>query len=56
MPQQPPPRDLDKDYGRLETLSVKDLQEIAAEEEVDLKGASKKEDIIRALRASTKTR
>ena len=33
-----------------ESMSVKDLQAVAAEEEIDLKGAGKKEDIIRVIR------
>lgn len=38
------PADLDK-------MSVKELQDHAADEEIDLKGASKREDILKVLRA-----
>lgn len=45
-------RDLDKDYGPLDKMSVNELREVAESEEIDLKGASKKEDIIKALRST----
>lgn len=40
--------------GQLEKMSVKELQAHAEAEEIDLKGANKKEDIIRILRAAAK--
>ncbi len=36
---------------KLDSLGVKELQALAAEEEIDLKGATKKEDIVRILRS-----
>ncbi len=35
----------------LDNLGVKELQALAAEEEIDLKGATKKEDIVKILRS-----
>lgn len=35
---------------QLERMSVPDLQKLAEEEEIDLKGASKKQDLIRIIR------
>jgi hypothetical protein len=36
----------------LDTMNLKELTALAAEEEIDLKGATKKEDIIRIIRSS----
>lgn len=49
---QPPPKTEKEYHAGLERLSVKDLQEHAAEEEIDLKGANRKEEIIKAIKAS----
>lgn len=38
----------------LEDLSVKELQRLAAEDEIDLRGAVKKDEIISAIRGSAK--
>jgi hypothetical protein len=51
-PPQPRQKTLDEEYGPLEKLTVSQLQDIADEEEIELKGASKKDDIIRNLRAA----
>jgi len=45
-------RDLDRDYGSLDKMSVTELREVAESEEIDLKGASKKEDIVKILRST----
>ena len=39
----------------LERMTVKELQALAAEEEVDLRGMTKKEDLIKALRLGGRT-
>lgn len=36
--------------GTLETMSLKQLQDMAAEEEIDLKGAKTKDEVLRVLR------
>lgn len=41
-------------YGDFNELTIEDLKEIATTEKVDLKGVSKKDDIIKALRAAQK--
>lgn len=45
-------RDLDRDYGSLDKMSLNELREVAESEEIDLKGASKKEDIVKILRGT----
>jgi hypothetical protein len=54
-PPQPRQKTLDEEYGPLEKLTVSQLQDIADEEEIELKGASKKDDIIRNLRAAKRS-
>lgn len=49
---QPPPKSEREYHAALERLSVRDLQEHAAEEEIDLKGATRKEEIIKAIKAA----
>jgi hypothetical protein len=51
-PPQPRQKTMDEEYGPLEKLTVAQLQDIADEEEIDVGGASKKDDIIRKLRAA----
>ena len=41
----------DFDKGLLEAMTVKELQAFAAEEEIDLRGATSKETILKVLRA-----
>jgi hypothetical protein len=48
----PPPGQLPPASDGLEEMTLKELQSFAAEEEVDLKGAKTKEDMIKAIRAS----
>lgn len=60
--------DLDEDEGKmreagegegkedLESMTVAELKEIASEEEVELHGASRKDDIVKAIRKSRKRR
>lgn len=43
---------IDDRYGGLDNLSVSELREIAAAEEINLHGAQKKEDILKGLRAA----
>lgn len=43
---------LEDKYGPLEECSVTDLQAIASEEGVDVKGLRKKEDLVKAIKAS----
>lgn len=47
----PTGKDLEEEYGNFDDHTVNDLKEIASVSGVDLKGASKKEDIVKALRA-----
>lgn len=42
------------DMSLLAAMSVKELQSFAAEEEIDLKGCAKKEDILKIIQAATK--
>lgn len=46
----PPARDFDQEYGSLDAMTVKDLKELAAEEEIDLKGCTHKDEIVAAIR------
>lgn len=41
---------VEREWGNLDTMSVKDLQDLAAAEEIDTKGAKTKEDLIKAIR------
>jgi hypothetical protein len=50
-PKGEPKRDLEKEYGPLDKMTVQDLKELAEEEEIDLKGASRKEEMIKAIKA-----
>ena len=47
-----PKTNLAEYQAQLERMNIKELQEHAREEEVDLKGATKKEDMIRILRGA----
>lgn len=43
---------LEDQYGPLDEMTVSDLKEIASQEEIDLKGATHKADILKALKAA----
>jgi hypothetical protein len=49
---QTPTRNEREYHGQLERLSVRELQAHAEEQEIDLKGASRKEDILKAIKSS----
>lgn len=50
---QPPPRNQQEYHAALDKMTEKDLRALAAEEEIDLKGAKTKEDIVKAIKAAT---
>jgi hypothetical protein len=47
----PAAKNLEEEYGELGDLTVDELKEIATAEKVDLKGVTKKDDIVKALKA-----
>lgn len=56
LPQPKPARDLDKEYGALDKKSTAELTEIAEAEEIDFAGATRKEDILKAIRGTVVSR
>ncbi len=50
---EPPPRNMNEFLAALDKMSEKDLRALAAEEEIDLKGAKTKDDILKAIRTAT---
>jgi hypothetical protein len=47
------PRNQQEFVAALEKMNEKDLRALAAEEEIDLKGAKTKDDIVKAIRSAT---
>lgn len=48
-----PPRNQQEFVTALEKMNEKDLRSLAAEEEIDLKGAKTKDDIVKAIKVAT---
>ncbi len=46
-----PPKTQAEAIAKLDQMSLKDLQQVAADEEIDLKGANKREDVLRIVKS-----